>query len=497
MRTRRLRHAAQLATLAAVTMAALVWPGPPPIEAASVAALDAGWNHSCTVTTVGGVHCWGRGGAGQLGNGSNASINTTPVAVSGLAGGVVEISAHTQHVCAVDGAGSLHCWGRNSFGQLGDGTQTNSNTPVLATTADVAAVAAGQVHTCAVSFGGALQCWGWNQHGTLGDGTNTNSSSPVPVTGLTSGVVAVSAATSHTCALTTTGAVLCWGRNNYGQLGDGTNIDSNTPVAVTDLASGVAAISARDEGTCAVTTTGGVACWGRNQFGQLGIGTNSDSSTPNTVFTSGMVAVSGGRWHTCALAATGAVQCWGYNFYGQLGDGTTTDSNTPVPVSGLAGAVGVAAGFRHTCAATSGGGVQCWGDNVYGQLGDGTSASSETAVDVTMIDPDSDGCLDIDELRTTEGSEKFGGLRDPLREWDFYDVQGGGGGPPDGVIDLPNDILGVIQRFSPLGQPPYDVQFDRGVSSGPNPWNMTAPDGVIDLPNDILGVILQFNHSCQ
>ena len=109
-------------------------------------------------------------------------------------------------------------------------------------------------------------------------------------------------------------------------------------------------------------------------------------------------------------------------------------------------------------------------------------------------DPDADGCTNAQEAGQ---NEKFGGLRNPINPWDFYDVAIGGGVPgQDGVIDLPNDILGVIQHFSPQGQPPYDVQFDRGPSTGPNSWNMTAPDGVIDLPNDLLGVILQFNHKC-
>ena len=110
-------------------------------------------------------------------------------------------------------------------------------------------------------------------------------------------------------------------------------------------------------------------------------------------------------------------------------------------------------------------------------------------------DDDGDGCLDG---REEAGDETRGGLRDPHNPNDFYDVLGPGAAlPKDKVIDLPNDILGVIQHFSPAGAPPYDVQFDRGPSSGPNPWNMTAPDGVIDLPNDILGVITQFNHDCR
>ena len=128
---------------------------------------------------------------------------------------------------------------------------------------------------------------------------------------------------------------------------------------------------------------------------------------------------------------------------------------------------------------------------------DGVSDGEETLIvstDPFESDTDADGCSDGQELSEDATT---GGQRDPLNPWDFYDVLGEGGGPPDGLIDLPNDILGVILRFSPQGQAPYDVAFDRGVSSGPNAWNMTAPDGVIDLPNDILGVILQFNHSCQ
>ena len=111
-------------------------------------------------------------------------------------------------------------------------------------------------------------------------------------------------------------------------------------------------------------------------------------------------------------------------------------------------------------------------------------------------DTDGDGCSD---QRENGSDETLGGLRDYRNPWDFYDVLGSGAAlPRDGIIDLPNDILGVIQHFAPLGtEPEYDVNFDRGPSSGPNPWNMTAPDGVIDLPNDILGVIQQFNHDCR
>ena len=109
-------------------------------------------------------------------------------------------------------------------------------------------------------------------------------------------------------------------------------------------------------------------------------------------------------------------------------------------------------------------------------------------------DTDGDGCSD---QRESGPDETQGGLRDFLNPYDFYDVAGSGDGPPDGVIDLFSDVLGVIQHYSPDGGPPYDVNFDRGPTTGPNPWNMTAPDGSIELFTDILGVILQHGHDCR
>ena len=128
--------------------------------------------------------------------------------------------------------------------------------------------------------------------------------------------------------------------------------------------------------------------------------------------------------------------------------------------------------------------------------GDGLTncREGEIGTDPSDTDTDGDGCTDGAELGL---DEKFGGLRDPLDPNDYYDVLGGGGGPPDQIIDLPNDILGVIRHYAPLGAAPYDVQFDRGPRIGANVWNMGPPDGVIDLPNDILGVIRQFNHDCR
>ena len=176
----------------------------------------------------------------------------------------------------------------------------------------------------------------------------------MPVTGL-SGGAAVAAGGVHTCALTTSGGVLCWGYNGDGRRGDGTRTDRSTPVAVTGLDSGAAAIAAGHDHTCAVTTPGGVICWGDNDHGQLGDGTRTDGSTPVAVvgLSSGVAAVAAGFDHTCAVTTPGGVMCWGWNYYGQLGDGTTTDLSTPVGVVGLSsGVVRVAVGAWHTCALT-------------------------------------------------------------------------------------------------------------------------------------------------
>jgi alpha-tubulin suppressor-like RCC1 family protein len=283
------------------------------------------------------------------------------------------IAAGYDHTCALTAGGGVKCWGNNSNGQLGDGTTTDRNTPVDVSglSSGVTAIAAGGAHTCALTAGSGVKCWGANSVGQLGDGTTTDRHTPVDVSGLSSGVAAIAAGAGHTCALTTGGGVKCWGWNSFGQLGDGTTTERHTPVDVSGLSSGVAAIAACETHTCALTTGGGVKCWGDNYFGQLGDGTTTGRTTPVDVsgLSSGVATIAAGYYHTCALTVSGGVKCWGANWYGGLGDGTWTDRNTPVDVSGLtSGVAAIAAGWSHTCALTTGGGVKCWGWNLYGEL---------------------------------------------------------------------------------------------------------------------------------
>ncbi len=353
--------------------------------------LAAGGGHTCGLTTNGGVKCWGANNRGQLGDGTTTA-RLTAVDVTGLSSGVSSVSAGSSHTCALTEGGGVKCWGRNSDGRLGDGTTIQRVTPVdvVGLKSGVSAITAGQFHTCALTNGGGVKCWGYNDRGQLGDGSTADRMTAVDVSGLSSGVTAIAAGEGHTCALTSGGGVKCWGSNGRGQLGDGTRTDRLTTVDVSGLSSGIGAIATGSSHTCALTAGGGVKCWGANDNGQLGDGTRTDGLTAVDVSGLGSeasaVAVAVGLLHTCANTTSGRVKCWGENAFGQLGDGTTVERLIAVEVSELSGPVnGVATGKYHTCALSAGGEVKCWGYNLFGQLGDGSFAYRSTAMEVVGL----------------------------------------------------------------------------------------------------------------
>ena len=353
--------------------------------------ISAGNAHACAVTSSGAAKCWGIGSFGELGNGANTN-KLTATAVTGLSSGVIAISASSQmHTCAVLSTGAARCWGYNNYNELGDGTKTTRLTPTAVTglSSGVSAISSGYTHTCAVLSTGAARCWGRNGSGQIGDGTSTDRSTSVAVSGLSSGVSAISTGKEHSCALLSSGGVKCWGWNGNGRLGDGTTQTSLVPVDVSGLSSGVIAITSGLTHNCALLSTGGVKCWGQNSDGgQLGDGTAISKSIPVDVsgLSSGVTAISSKGNHTCALLSTGAAKCWGANSQGQLGDGTQVDSSTPVNVSTLSSGVrAISAGSTFSCALLGRGVAKCWGANYGGQIGDGTTTRRLTPTTVVGL----------------------------------------------------------------------------------------------------------------
>ena len=337
------------------------------------AALVAGDEHSCGLTTGGGVLCWGANGDGQTGDGSPFAYRP-PVPVFGLQNGVLALAANGSHSCALQNTGSVVCWGNNSTGQLGDGGVSERRVPVAVTglTEVVKTIATGGGHSCALLQTGGVQCWGRNVNGQVGNGANVNQSTAVAVTGLAGAVTALAMGANHTCALLQSSAIQCWGDNTNGQLGDQTTVSRNVPTAVIGLAGPAKGIAAGLDHTCAILNDGRVQCWGDNARGQLGDGTREDKNSPVLVnnLRDVIATVAAGRFHTCALAIDGDLHCWGTNNRGQLGTGTLDSSRAPLRVVGAPGdAIGLTAGLDHACALFKNNLAYCWGSNRSRQLG--------------------------------------------------------------------------------------------------------------------------------
>jgi alpha-tubulin suppressor-like RCC1 family protein len=285
-------------------------------------------------------------------------------------------------------------WGRNSSGQLGDGTGPGksgpekcappeqpscSTVPVAVSGVNGAiAVSGGGSFSLALLGNGTVEAWGEGEEGQLGNGTNETSDVPVAVSGLT-GVTEVSAGGFHSLALLSNGTVMAWGSGGFGQLGNGKTENSAVPVAVSGL-SGVTAIAAGGLHSLALLSNGTVMAWGRGANGQLGNGKTENSAVPVEVSgLTGVTAVSAGELYSLALLSNGTVMAWGRGANGQLGNGKTENSAVPVAVSGLSGVTGISGGNGEFALALLGNGtVMAWGENSFGQLGDGTSTGPET-----------------------------------------------------------------------------------------------------------------------
>jgi len=339
----------------------------------TLTAVTGGSFHTLALTAEGKIYSWGANGFGQLGDGSvnDRSIAGLAFMEGGLTGKtVIAIDHGSLHSLALTADGLAFAWGYNGSGQLGDGTLDDHSIPTAIDTTGVLdgkiliALSGGDDHTLALADDGTVYAWGRNDFGQLGDGTTTDSASPVAVdmTGALDGktVIAIGGGHTHSLVLTSEGKVHAWGYNQNGQLGDGTGIDSPVPVAVdmTGALDGktVTAIAAGGDHNVVLTSDGQVYAWGRNDYGQLGDDSNSQSGVPVAVDTNDVlggktiISISAGHTHSLALASTGQLFAWGNNSSGQLGD--NTGANSPVPVASAA--TGVLAGKTIT-AITAGG----------------------------------------------------------------------------------------------------------------------------------------------
>lgn len=339
-------------------------------QAASIGASSAGTITSAPQSLL----AWGKNGDGQLGDGT-LTARAVPVPVKLPPGvSIVAVSAGAVHSLALTSDGRVLAWGKNNRGELGDGSTASSPLPVwvkLPRGVKITVIAAGSVNSLAVTSSGDVLAWGWDAFGQLGDGTRITSDIPVRVK-LPRGVrvVAVSAGEQHCLALTARGRVLAWGRNDSGQLGTGDTRVRLVPAWVR-LPGGtrVTAIATGMFHSLAATSSGRVLAWGYNVFGQLGVGLVGTSKSDLPVWAglpkaARIVAVAAGGEHSLALTARGVLFAWGVNYEGQLGDGRQgLGRHRPLPVKLPRGTrvTAIAAGWGHSLALTSAGAVLAWG----------------------------------------------------------------------------------------------------------------------------------------
>ena len=307
-----------------------------------------------------------------------------------------QISAGSNHTCALTNAGTAYCWGSGYGGDLGNGSTANSYVAIpVSGGMTFTTIVAGGTHTCALTGAGDAYCWGLNYSGQLGTGTTDYSLVPVAVAGGLKFTTLAATGGDHTCGLVASGAAYCWGKNDAGQIGDGTTIGTSFPGRTTPVpVSGGLTFSDLNAGgyhTCGVTSGGPSYCWGLNHWGEIGNGLQGGNVLVPAAVSGGLpfTVIFAGIYHSCGLSSAGAAYCWGSNLRGQLGNGSAsgpdncpTYPNTgacsvrPVAVVGGFHFDVLAVGHSHTCGLVAGGVAYCWGLNSNGQLGDGTTTDA-------------------------------------------------------------------------------------------------------------------------
>ncbi|MDO9628657.1 MAG: InlB B-repeat-containing protein, partial [Acholeplasmataceae bacterium] len=326
---------------------------------------------------------------------------------------IVQVSLGGAHSAALTSSGRLFTWGYNGEGQLGDNTTTNGSVPTeitdrfnLVSGDKIIQVSLGVNHSSALTSSGRLFMWGYNPYGQLGDSTTINKSVPTEITdnfSLVSGdkIIQLSLGGDHSSALTSSGRLFIWGRNNFAQLGDNTTTNRSVPTEITDrfnLVSGdhIIQVSLGEYHSSALTASGRLFMWGYNLYGQLGDNTTTNGFVPieitsqfSLVSDDQIIEVSLGGVHSSALTSSGRLFMWGYNLYGQLGDTTTINRSVPTEITSQFSLVSddqiihISIGREHSSVLTSSGRLFMWGRNYYGQLGDNTTTDRFVPTEIT------------------------------------------------------------------------------------------------------------------
>jgi alpha-tubulin suppressor-like RCC1 family protein len=350
---------------------------------------NCGASHTVAIDTTGALYAWGYNATGQLGDGTTIN-KQSPFKIGSSSWS--KINSGISHTVAIDTTGALYVWGGNSLGALGDGTTINKSSPVKLGTSSWTSVSAGGSQTAGTTSANTLYTWGYTPY-NLASGVNNSSPAlvgyPYDVV-TTSSFVSVSAGYSTTAAIDIVGNLWTWGYNGQGQLGDITTTSKSAPVQL-QTGRSWSAVSAGQYHTAALSTANTAYLWGYNVNGQIGDNTVSLRSSPVFLgipnetlnINSSWSVVSAGQQHTAAVTTTGKLYTWGLNTSGQLGDGTTINKFSPTQIGSLSWSI-VSAGFSHTAGLTTANTLYTWGINQYGQLGDGTvtNRSSPVLIDV-------------------------------------------------------------------------------------------------------------------
>ena len=417
----------------------------------SLIQISSGQLATCTQDSTGAFYCWGGNRSAQLGDGSTTSSNA-PVAVAGIVPwaptsviaapgnatasvswaapaslGIGTLTGYTATAspggarcvtssavsCTITGLANGTTYRVSVITRTTDGDSAPSRAVTATPWPPDTGIAAGRASACTLARGHAY-CWGDDTSGELGNDISTPAPQTTPVAVNTSGALSgvtltqLVAGNRFSCALSTAGAVYCWGAGTSGQLGDGTHTSSDVPVAVTATPGTplhherVTQIAAGGSSACALSATGTVYCWGAGTSGQLGNGSHTSSDVPVTVTATGtplgkaatVTQIAAGGSSACALSATGTVYCWGAGTSGQLGNGSHTSSDVPVAVTARrrhplhdVQLTQITAGGSSACALSATGAVYCWGAGTSGQLGNGSHTSSDVPVTVTTTGP--------------------------------------------------------------------------------------------------------------